>query len=295
MKITKETENAILNALEVCREQPSTPASADAIAYVLSATDGLVCAIIKKYYPTFIEQHFEDMKQEGLLSIYKNCMGHDISKGKFSTYIAFYVQHDISRYICSLNNSTPHYQASTKKYKRAVKTLSERGISAPTIAQIAEVMGVGREAATRAHNLYVSQTGTLSLDDEESTLKGISDFINPSTIVEDKMLNETLYQAIQKLAPDEKAVICEIFFSSDSQKKSLSNTADELGMSIDEVTRLKASAYRKLCNDKMLSGLVSSVQNDEIADYADSLFIDFSPAPSLLDDDLDTIFDFAVE
>lgn len=289
------SEQEILKAWELVKNAPGSAEAMDALSEIVTCNDGLICMLIKKHYPTYIKNHMEDMMQEGRMAIYEHFASFNPSKGRFSTFITTYILHSISSYLGSLNGCTPHYFSNLKKYNKAVDTLQREGINNPTIAQIADKMGVGKEAASTIYAMKNRLTGTLSIDESGNSLFYSADMMqsNPMEILEDKDLYYRLMAAMKDLPQAEYDVIYEIYLNGNDGPKALRLVAENLGMKIDDVRRLKASAYRKLYNNKSLRSSTEDY-NRTMSDFVDSISIEFSPSSALMENDVDTIlaFDF---
>lgn len=284
------TEDEIIRAWETVTTKPNTLEAAEAIAEVVERNDGLICMLISKHYSTYMGNHMDDMMQEGRMAIYENFPSFDPKKSRFSTFISYYIMHGISSYLCSLNGMTPHYLSMSKKLTKAYAALEAEGCSNPSIAQISEEMGVGKEAVHSILSIRNRTTGMLSLDDDSSSSMQVSDYtqLDPMEYVEEKITREALAKAIHELTPQEQAIVREIYFYDSDGTQALRVVAKNLGYRIDEVRRLKASAYRKLYMNPVLRDNAED-NTYALTNFLSSITIEYAPSEKLREDDLNTV------
>ena len=256
--------------------------------WVVANNERLILHVINRHYSSYRHNHLEDMMQQGRMALFTNAPLFDTEKSySFSTFITPYILDAIKTYICEVHDISPHYAVQMKKYQRALERLKVMGIETPTMDQIANEMGVGLDAAQKVYNISC-RLNTLSIDGDEKDRSMEDPYTeSPDKIFETKEFKESVQRAINRLSPDQQAVIRETYFSDEKKDASMNTVSRRLGMDVSRVRRLLNQAKRDLLYAPELRDYTMSRMQMDLEDYTDSLMIDFVLPSDAIEANLD--------
>ena len=207
-------------------------------------------------YSGFVEA--EDLKQEGYLGLCEAVRQYDASKGvPFIHYASFWIKQAMMRYID--NYSTPiripvHARRWAQKYNQAVQEYRKEWGDWPSEAALCALLGIGRE---KLHDIQksveIGQTASLSepIGDEDLTLE--ESIASDEEMEEDAIYNldtaamkHELWEAVGKL-PDKLPEAVRFRYQ---EGRTLKQTGESLGVSIERVRWFEKKAFRLLQTEK---------------------------------------------
>lgn len=249
------TQDEVIRCIDLIRN--GTPSERDkAIEEITIRNKPLIMYLIKKKYYTYIANNWDDLIQAGYLGILralnKTDPPYNPHESAFSTYVVHYINHEL--YDCigkMVHNSSQHYQANTKKVERAMHTLKNRGIEEPTIEDIMEETGLGVEAIKTVRSIG-SVNSALPLDHPNVLdVPGESED-EPLEFIQALEQREALYHALKKLPYDERVILVKQFGLNEERQHTQEEIAKSLHLTVHQVHRKRAAAFRRLENDEDL-------------------------------------------
>lgn len=241
----------------------------------------LVCKLIQKHASTYIGSHFEDLKQEGLMAICEHFTEYDPSKGKFSTFIAFYILHAITEYVATfVHGRTIHYHSYLKKLMAVQSRFAAEGRETYSVVDVAKALGVGIEAARKLLEMQLN-TNAISIDGDGVMANVVSSKqLSPYETVEKREISNALESALQTLTPEQRKIIEMKYFGKKEApttgrvpKKngktevklmdySFADIANALNTDVSTVRRSLNLALKKLKENANLASLVTDEHRD---------------------------------
>ena len=225
---------------------------------ILVRNEPYIKSLIKKFYPTYAARYMDDMISCGnigiLCGLFKANPPYDPTISTFSTFFSRYIIHEISDCISQMvHNTSPHYSATAKKINRAIATLQERGIREPTITDIMAETKLGSEAI-QTGLLMQSANSALPLDHPNVMDLPAQEQEDPLEIIEQLELLEDLQNAMKKLSENERRIL-ELQHGLNGEKRHTQAEIAKIlgkGVTINQVHRMRANAYRTLYHDSKL-------------------------------------------
>jgi RNA polymerase sigma factor (sigma-70 family) len=258
---------------------------------VISKNDKLVTFILLRDFPSYRgSDHFEDLIQEGRMGLFESLADYDPAKGAFSTHAEYRIKHNMYEYASKVNNSSIYYLSQIKKYKKAISALAAEGNTAPTITDIATVMGCGVEAVQKLIGV-MNRANHISLDGDEETKALISDPLktSPIDVVIENDEKEALADALKQLDKEQQYVIMEMFFGDGDKAKTLVDIGKQMGgRKPEDVKRIKQSAIRKL-NRILTNRGYGTGYNDIYDPLADKLTVTFYPQQEVVQREIENL------
>ena len=233
---------------------------AQAIDEIVSENISLIVDVINKHYPSYKRDYFEDLKQEGVVGLLESLEVFDPEKGALATIATFYIIHHINDYISRyIHGVRPHYNRYIKRVRSALDELERRGITNPSLVDIAMLSELSIAEVKRALDVY-NKSQLQSYDSEEYLDSMVTNTaMSPDETYEDQEKRETLASAMQELTPSEMTVICMKYRLGDyvNLKKQPSNQeiAQASGIPLHMIRSITQQALRKLRNNKALASL----------------------------------------
>jgi RNA polymerase primary sigma factor len=211
----------------------------------------LVITIAKQYMNRGIS--FLDLIQEGNVGLIHAAQKYDFKREvRFSTYASWWIKQAITR---ALDNKQrvirlPHRkEESLRRIKQVFNQLNQSLMRKPSVDEIAREVGVEREEIINIMNVGL---GPVSLDAESSDEVGnlhevIRDTTySPEEILERKSLQEDVNGMLKKLENRERTVLSYRYALDGSDRMTLKNISQKLGVSPETVRQIELRAIRKL-------------------------------------------------
>ena len=210
---------------------------------------GFMRKYIKKYFPC---EETEDLLQESYFAMLKAIKGYDESKGKFLTYLGWYLRNHFTRYVYSYSGIGFSTNELINKYNRINIELEEQGII-PTVRVMAYKMGVSVQKVQEIEKLRASRVSASTdkeINDGFTLLDAKADKnTNVENQVLDKLQQEQLkkdiWECVERL-PREQADIIIKHYKEQQQYKEI---AEELQISYKALMQKKNAAFIKMRRD----------------------------------------------
>ena len=228
----------------------------EAIEYFVTKHTPFVGSLIKRKYPSFVEGHYHDLLNSGVIGIILALDRFDPEKGRFITFCTNYILHEIIEYVSqNIYQMSSHYANQIKKINRAIDLLELEGNSDPSIADICELTHLRYETVRQAI-ITKNALNTVYLDEVNEEIANT--LAEPSTVCPEEYFEEVekqdaLEKALHSLDDISRYVVKNRFgLNKESQPLNLSEIARHLGVHIEEVRKLLNSAIVRLRNHKEL-------------------------------------------
>lgn len=210
--------------------------------------------LIKKVCkPYAVYEPLEDLLQEAFIGLYKAIEKYDSSEEvSFITYALFWVKQSVKRYMEKCNDlHLPSYVLQMQyKYKRTVSELESALFRKPTIAEIADKMGVtiSKVKSIRASLVdIVSINAPMSSDEDSTFADTLKADLDTEECVIDKIYHEQqkseLWGIVEHYTSDVENDVLRDYFI---KNKSMSAIAREYNVSFHTVRTIKQNGLRKL-------------------------------------------------
>lgn len=292
--IGKPAKTADMKALAFAYRDGTTAEREIILEKVLVDNQPLIKFLMRKHYPSYAKNYGEDMIQEANIAIIEHFPSFDPEKGKFSTFMGYYVLEAFKWFVCRLHDLTPHYFAQYKKYVQAKTALAKRGVREITADILAEEMGCGLDAVLTVSGIadYMN-AASIEGDDQDRFLSGDNYDIDPQNACEEHERRDVLLEALGRLNDFEKQVITLTYLRGD-RELSLKEVGARLGTDIASVRRARNKALRQLSADKKLSGVIGGARDYELHDAADDIVIEFTVSKEAIDGNLAIALDIDI-
>lgn len=239
---------------------------------LVSANAGLVTSIAKRHYHVLKQMTnagggvgtiltLQDMIQEGNLGLMKAAERFEPERGwRFSTYATYWIR---QRILQSITDSSrvirlpAHVIATLQKLNRAKKEMSAEIGRVPSDEELAQYMNISvdklRKLNDKARSV-VSLESPLRMGSNhraEVDRRTIGDFIasdapTPEEDAQHKSLQRDIRAVVNELAEREREVLILRFGLDNGEPMSTSQTAAQLGITIDRVRYVETRALNKL-------------------------------------------------
>lgn len=253
------TRDELIRCVELLRNGTTAEQEA-AMSEILIRNEPYIKSLIRKFYPTYAVKYMEDMVSCGYIGIIcalsKANPPYDPTRTSFTTFVSKYIIHEISDCISQMvHNTSPHYSATSKKINRAISVLQQRGIAKPTLSDIMRETKLGSEAIQTVL-LMQSANAALPLDHPNVMDLPAGEQESPLEAVERLELLDDLQNAMNLLPEKERRVLELQYGLNGEDRYTQAQIAKILGpgITVNQVHRLRANAYRKLYHDPKLRG-----------------------------------------
>ena len=211
----------------------------------------LVYYIINKNFSTF-KKYTKELYQEGILGILASMKKYDYEKSSPSTYFFNYILHQMNDFVnFQINKTSPHYATHITKIKKAINSLEKEGKEV-TVIGVAQITKFSAETIVQSMKIMElsNEMHYETIDVLESNLS--ETFQSPEEEFVKNEIVEIIRSAVNELPEDEKNVINLKFGLLDGVQLSYKSISETLGIQIDRVKKLNASAIRKLKKNKLI-------------------------------------------
>ena len=211
----------------------------------------LVYYIINKNFSTF-KKYTKELYQEGILGILASMKKYDYEKSSPSTYFFNHILHQMNDFVnFQINKTSPHYATHITKIKKAINSLEKEGKEV-TVIGVAQITKFSAETIVQSMKIMElsNEMHYETIDVLESNLS--ETFQSPEEEFVKNEIVEIIRSAVNELPEYEKNVINLKFGLLDGVQLSYKSISETLGIQIDRVKKLNASAIRKLKKNKLI-------------------------------------------
>ena len=211
---------------------------------------GFIRKYIKRYFPC---EDIEDLMQESYFAMLKAINGYDIEKGKFLTYLGFYLREHLQRYIYSYSGLGCSTNELLNKYNKTIKNI-EKSDEIVTIERIADKMHVSVKKVRELAELNESRKAisTDKIIGEDLTL--LDAVIDYSTDVEKQVvdafekeqLKKDIWECVERLPREQTNILIKHYQEQERYK----DIAEDLQVSYQSLMQKKDKALRKMREDE---------------------------------------------
>ena len=215
----------------------------------------LVVSLAKKYAGRGVL--FMDLLQEGSIGLMRAAEKFDYRRNfKFSTYATWWIKQSITRAIANNSKSIRipiHMIDKIKKYKSAIKYLTNKLKKQPTDEEICEFMDINLKQLKKIQNSIILEPISLEVPVTEDLTVG--DFVEDNTheSPEECIINQTLKDDFPKilnlLTEREKKILTMRYGIESEHPKTLLQIGEEMGYSKERIRQLETAAITKLRYD----------------------------------------------
>lgn len=207
----------------------------------------LVLSITKRFAGN--NENVDDLFQIGCIGLIKAIDNFDRSVGvKFSTYAVPMIMGEIRRFLRDNNSIRVSRSLRDIAYKAiyAKEALTKKNQKEPTIAEIADEIGISKEDVVYAMDAIQSPVSLFEpVYSEGGDTLYVMDQISDKTNKEDNWVEKmALSDALMRLTNRERSIIEMRFFKGNTQME----VASEIGISQAQVSRLEKNALRSMRN-----------------------------------------------
>lgn len=207
----------------------------------------LVLSVIKKFNNN--NENPDDLFQIGCIGLIKAIDNFDLSQNvQFSTYAVPMIIGEIRRYLRDNNPIRVSRSIRDLAYKTLMvrEDLIKKGVTEPTISQIADILKIDKEEISASLDAIQSpislQDSAHSSDNDSDNFYIIDQISDKKNTDENWSDSIAINEAMKKLSAREKEIIKKRFFDCKTQME----VADEIGISQAQVSRLEKNAINHI-------------------------------------------------
>lgn len=198
---------------------------------ILDNYENFVRDIIRKYYPTYANDNYQDMFQCGCIGLLNAMKSYDCKRGAFTTFSISFIRHEINAWINYFSNdSTVHYTKLQNRINEAVRELEGQGIQ-PTAPKISILTELKPETVQRELK-FMERIKFLHLDDpseSETQELSVGYTESPEHVLINKEKNEALLSALKGLPEEIREVLVRRFDLEQTIDTIAKRTSESLG------------------------------------------------------------------
>ena len=231
---------------------------AKATEMIINQLEGFIRHTINKKYPTYAYQYTEDMISNANIAILTDLPKYDPAKGKLTTFFYLPIVHALQEFLdVMVNHTTTHYSTNLNKILKVINKLENEG-KPWNIQILRNETGLREETIKRCLNLvqYKNEAYFETEDFLDSQVGGFTE--SPEDILIEKERDTALYESLLKLDKTERMAMILFYGVGRKSKMSYKNTAEALGIKIDEVKKCIKHGQSKLQADKKLKAIYKS-------------------------------------
>lgn len=207
----------------------------------LQAMENYIKSLMKKQFPTYVTNYFEDLLQEGYMAVLEGLETYDVKRAKPTTFFRFYIVHNMTEYITRfVNESTAHYQKNNQLI-RQVERKYEKNHKEATDADIAIELGMNIETIKATRKIDGKTLNHIESTDNDFFSNQMEEK-SPEEIILESEKRKALADKINSLPEVERVVLKMHFCEQKSQKE----IARETGLETDEIRKSKERGIKQL-------------------------------------------------
>lgn len=207
----------------------------------LQAMENYIKSLMKKQFPTYVTNYFEDLLQEGYMAVLEGLETYDVKRAKPTTFFRFYIVHNMTEYITRfVNESTAHYQKNNQLI-RQVKRKYEKNHKEATDADIAIELGMNIETIKATRKIDGKTLNHIESTDNDFFSNQMEEK-SPEEIILESEKRKALADKINSL-PEVERVVLKMHFC---EQKSQREIARETGLKTDEIRKSKERGIKQL-------------------------------------------------
>ena len=207
----------------------------------LQAMENYIKSLMKKQFPTYATNYFEDLLQEGYMAVLEGLETYDVKRAKPTTFFRFYIVHNMTEYITRfVNESTAHYQKNNQLI-RQVERKYEKNHKEATDADIAIELGMNIETIKATRKIDGKTLNHIESTDNDFFSNQMEEK-SPEEIILESEKRKALADKINSL-PEVERVVLKMHFC---EQKSQREIARETGLKTDEIRKSKERGIKQL-------------------------------------------------
>ena len=207
----------------------------------LQAMENYIKSLMKKQFPTYVTNYFEDLLQEGYMAVLEGLETYDVKRAKPTTFFRFYIVHNMTEYITRfVNESTAHYKKNNQLI-RQVERKYEKNHKEATDADIAIELGMNIETIKATRKIDGKTLNHIESTDNDFFSNQMEEK-SPEEIILESEKRKALADKINSL-PEVERIVLKMHFC---EQKSQREIARETGLKTDEIRKSKERGIKQL-------------------------------------------------